>query len=150
MRVPPHLILIGLLACTPRPPGPESEVVEPVLSMERPGVHLEVGLTSEGVRCASVGNTVAGRGVCGEEGLSVVAYKTDRGLVVAGYLPGSVVEVTAILDDLRRHTFTLIPFPDGTAFAFGALIEDQPDWIAIEVLGEDGEIIANHSPSIGP
>ena len=149
MRVPP-LVFIGLLACAPAPPGQRFEIVEPVLAIERPGVQLEVGFDNEGERCAHAGNAVAGQGVCGEEGLSVVAYQTDRGLAVAGYLLGPVAEVTAVLDDLRRHTFTLIPFPDGTAFAFGALIEDQPDWIAIEVVGEEGEIIANHSPSIGP
>ena len=88
--------------------------------------------------------------VCGGNQLTALAHQTQGAIVVAGYLPGPVGALTAVLDGEHRRPLLLTPFVDGGMLALGSIMRASPALIEIEVVDEKGAVIMRHFPTIAP
>lgn len=148
------VVVLGMVAVVVRstddPPRSRVFVEEVVTGSEGDG-HYTVGFDIEGNLCAEAGSIFGSHSACGGSDLTVVVFRSDESIAVAGYAPMSVGGLTAIFDGDLQRSLELIPIPDRDAYAFGIVeLVGDVQLVEIEVMDQTGRIIERHFPSIGP
>lgn len=146
--------VLGALSLLSRPaetPQISRMFVEEVVTGSEGDGHYIVGFDVEGNLCAEAGSVFGSHSACGGSDLTVVAFRSDESIAVAGYAPMSVGGLTAIFDGDLRRSLELIPIPDRDAYAFGIVeLVGDVQFVEIEVMDQTGRIVQRHFPSIGP
>jgi hypothetical protein len=142
---------VSLLSRPAETPQISRGFVEEVVTGSEGDGHYIVGFDIEGNLCAEAGSVFGSHSACGGSDLTVVAFRSDESIAVAGYASMSVGGLTAIFDGDLRRSLELIPIPDRNAYAFGIVeLVGDVQFVEIEVMDQTGRIIQRHFPSIGP
>lgn len=148
------VVVLGAVSLLSRPaetPQTSRMFVEEVVTGSEGDGHYIVGFDIEGNLCAEAGSVFGSHSACEGSDLTVVAFRSDESIAVAGYAPMSVGGLTAIFDGDLRRSLELIPIPDRDAYAFGIVeLLGDVQFVEIEVMDQTGRIMQRHFPSIGP
>jgi len=158
--------LVGLVPVLLQPNDPRivrSQVVDEVIAGSQENSHYAVGFDSDGILCAEAGASLdlstQSQGVCGDsdqaaapayQQVAAAAYQGDSFVALAGWVPASAENITAIYNGEIRRSLELTPIPGYDLYAFGAIEDGQARFIEIEIRNEAGEIIQRYFASIGP
>lgn len=124
-------------------------IVEEVVSDSQGDARYSVGLGPNQELCAQAGYGFHSQSACGGADIEAVVFQGDGVVALAGYAPSPVAGLTLVFNGDLRRPLQLIPIPGREMYAFGAIETVEVDYVEIEVVDGNGDIIQRFFPSIG-